>query len=61
MRRLSAPLHGTLGPYLRDALQEGSAHGVACLPVSWAEVFVLFYSFHLLVSAAFSCKNISSI
>jgi hypothetical protein len=30
MQRLS--LHGTLGSYLRDALQEGSAEAVACLP-----------------------------
>jgi hypothetical protein len=32
MQRLSATLHGTLGSYLRDALQEGSADAVACLP-----------------------------
>jgi hypothetical protein len=36
MRRRSAALHGTLGSYLRDALQEGSADPVACLPVSRA-------------------------
>jgi hypothetical protein len=29
-------LYGTLGSYLRDALQEGSAHAVACLRVSRA-------------------------
>ena len=33
MQRLSAALHGTLGSYLRDAFQEGSAGAVACLPV----------------------------
>jgi hypothetical protein len=33
MQRLSAALHGTLGSYLRDALQEGSADVVVCLPV----------------------------
>jgi hypothetical protein len=33
MQRLHAPLHVTLGSYLRDALQEGSADVVACLRV----------------------------
>jgi hypothetical protein len=33
MQRLSTALHGTLGSYLRDALQKGSADAVACLPV----------------------------
>jgi NAD-specific glutamate dehydrogenase len=33
MQHLSAALHGTLGSYLRDALQEGSANAVACLRV----------------------------
>jgi hypothetical protein len=33
MQRLSAAFHGTLGSYLRDAFQEGSADAVACLPV----------------------------
>jgi hypothetical protein len=32
MQHLSPALHGTLGFYLRDALQEGSADAVACLP-----------------------------
>jgi hypothetical protein len=32
MQRLSVVLHGTLGSYLRDALQEGGAAAVACLP-----------------------------
>jgi hypothetical protein len=33
MQRLYAALHGTLGSYLRNAFQEGSADAVACLPV----------------------------
>jgi hypothetical protein len=33
MQRLYAALHGTLGSYLRDALQEVSADTVACLAV----------------------------
>jgi hypothetical protein len=33
MQRLLAALHGFWGSYLRDALQEGSADAVACLPV----------------------------
>jgi hypothetical protein len=32
MQRLFAALHGNLGSYLRDALQEGSADAVARLP-----------------------------
>jgi NAD-specific glutamate dehydrogenase len=36
MQRLSDALHGTLGSYLSDALQEGSANAVACHPVPWA-------------------------
>jgi hypothetical protein len=39
MQCVSAALHGTLGSYLRDALQEGSADAVACLPVPRAKVF----------------------
>jgi hypothetical protein len=35
MQRLSA-LRGTMGSYLRDALQEGSADAVACLLVPQA-------------------------
>jgi hypothetical protein len=31
VHRFSVVLHGTLGSYLRDALQEGSAYVVACL------------------------------
>jgi hypothetical protein len=33
LQRRSASLHGTLGSYLRDALQEGAADAVACLHV----------------------------
>jgi hypothetical protein len=33
MQCLSGALHGTMGSYLRDALQEGSADAVACLLV----------------------------
>jgi hypothetical protein len=33
MQRLFDALHGTLGSYPRDHLQEGSANAVACLPV----------------------------
>jgi hypothetical protein len=33
MQRLSVALHGTLGSYLREAFQEGSADAVACLPI----------------------------
>jgi hypothetical protein len=32
MQRLSMVRHGTLGPCLRDALHEGGAAAVACLP-----------------------------
>jgi hypothetical protein len=45
MQRLYANLHGTLGSYLRDALQKGNAYVVACLhfPRAW----VIFSSFLL--------------
>jgi hypothetical protein len=33
MQRLSTALHGTLGSYLCDALQKGSANVVTCLHV----------------------------
>jgi hypothetical protein len=33
MQRLSVALHGTMGSYLRDDFQEGTADAVACLPV----------------------------
>jgi hypothetical protein len=45
MRRLSAALHGSLGSYVRDALLEGSADAVACLPVPRAQVFTSFLLF----------------
>jgi hypothetical protein len=59
MQRLSAALHGTLGSYLRDALQEGSADAAACLPVPRAKLgfFLLFSSFCLVAYAAISCKE----
>jgi hypothetical protein len=53
MQRLSAPLHGTSGPYLRDALHEGSTDAVACLPVPRAWVFFLFSSFCLWLMLVF--------
>jgi hypothetical protein len=58
MQRLSAALHGTLGSYLRDALQEGSADAVACHPVPRAWVFFLVSTFCLMACPAFSCKTI---
>jgi hypothetical protein len=36
MQRLFTALHGTLGSYLRDALQEGKVDVVACYHVSRA-------------------------
>jgi hypothetical protein len=45
MHRLSAAIHGTLGSYLRDALQVGSADAVACLPVPRAKFFSCFLLF----------------
>jgi hypothetical protein len=56
MQRLSAAFHGTLGSYLRDAFQEGSADAVACLPFLGLRFFPLFF-FCLVASTAFSCKN----
>jgi hypothetical protein len=47
MQRLSAALNGTLGSYLRDDVHKGSVDVVACLP------FCV-----VVVSTAFSCKNI---
>jgi hypothetical protein len=44
MQRLSTALHGTLGSYLRDALQEGSAGAVACLPVPRAKAETKVFS-----------------
>jgi nicotinamidase-related amidase len=45
MKRFSPALHGTFGSYLRDALHEGSADAVACLPVPRAQVFSSFLLF----------------
>jgi hypothetical protein len=56
MQRLSAALHGALGSYLRDAFQEGSADGVACLPVPRAWVFSSFLLFAWWPPLPFSCK-----
>jgi hypothetical protein len=58
MQRHSAALHGTLGSYLREALQEGSADTVACLPVPRAQVFPsLITSLCVVASTVFSCKK----
>jgi hypothetical protein len=61
MQHMCAALHGTLGSYLGDALQEGNVDVVACLLVLRAEVFPLISSFYLVVSAVFSCKNWNSV
>jgi hypothetical protein len=45
MQRHSVDLHGTLGSYLQDALQEDSANGVACLHVPRAFGFSSFLLF----------------
>jgi hypothetical protein len=45
MQRIVVDLHGTLGSYLRDALQEGSADAVACLRVARDKVFSSFLLF----------------
>jgi hypothetical protein len=46
MQRLFSALHGTLGSYLPDALQEGSADdAVACLPIPRAYACGVFPSF----------------
>jgi hypothetical protein len=56
MLRISASLHGNLGSYLCDALQEGSADAMACLLSLWA--FSLLSPFIcLVVSTPFSCKK----
>jgi hypothetical protein len=51
MRRLSAALHGTLGSYLRDALQEGSVDALACLrvPRAWSFSSFLLFAFWLML------------
>jgi hypothetical protein len=46
MHRLCVILHGTLGSYLRDALHEGGAAVVACIPTPrpwWAYVPLFSY------------------
>jgi hypothetical protein len=62
MPRLFAALHGTLGSYLRDALQAGSVVAVACLFVPRAKTCgffsFLFFPFSLVVSTAFSFRYI---
>jgi hypothetical protein len=45
MQRLSAALHGTLGSYLRDALQEVGTDAVTRPLVPRAHVFFLFLLF----------------
>jgi hypothetical protein len=47
LQRFFVVLHGTLGSYLRDALHEGGATLVACLPApsSYAFVHACFLSF----------------
>jgi hypothetical protein len=42
MQRLYAALHGILGSYLRNALQEGNGGAVACVHVPRAYVFSSF-------------------
>jgi hypothetical protein len=58
-----AALHGTLGSYVRDALQEGSDQAVACplVPRAYAcgGVSLLVFSLCLVFSTAFSCKEFS--
>jgi hypothetical protein len=57
MQRLYVTLHGTLGFYLRDALQEGSVVVVACLHVPTR--VQVFYPFFFLLGGlrCFFCKK----
>jgi hypothetical protein len=48
-------LHGTLGPYLPDALHEGSADGVACLPIPRGKAHGAFPSFSFYLIGGFHC------
>jgi hypothetical protein len=48
LQRLPGALQGTLGSYIRDALQEGSANAVACHGRK---------PFGLMVSTTFFCKE----
>jgi hypothetical protein len=41
MQRFSVVLHGALGSYLRDALHEGGAPAVACLPAPRSQASLL--------------------
>jgi hypothetical protein len=59
MQCLFAALHGTLGSYLRDALQEGNANVVACLHVPRAWAFPSFLLFCLVAFTAFSSNNLN--
>jgi hypothetical protein len=56
MQRLHVVIHGTLGSYLREALQEGSDDAVVC---SSGLGFSLFSSFGLVASTTFSCKKLT--
>jgi hypothetical protein len=56
MHRLSLVLfHGTLGSYVLDALEEGGAAFVACVPAprAWAPLPSFFPSLQAVESAAF--------
>jgi hypothetical protein len=55
MQRISAALHGTLGFYLPDALQEGNANAVRLPSCTSDSGFFLVSSFYSVVSAACSC------
>jgi hypothetical protein len=48
MQRLSTARHGTFGSYLCDALYEGSANAVACLPAPRAYDACWIFSFFFL-------------
>jgi hypothetical protein len=57
MQILSTALHVTLDSYLSDALQEGSADAVACLPAPQARASWIFSSFFplILLIGGFHC------
>jgi hypothetical protein len=59
MQRRSAALHGNLGSCLCDALQEGIADAVACLPVLRAKVLSSFcvVAYMLLFLVRFHLKS----
>jgi hypothetical protein len=58
MQRLSMVLHGTLGSYPRDALQEGVAAAVACLSAPRAKAYVpLFFLLCLWIPTLSSYKK----